>query len=83
MTPDEMVNPDAAVPDGDYYVTVRDAGRTGFLLGPYSDLRDALANRQRAINLACDANADAPWYLYGTARVPQLGKPALRTVFGA
>lgn len=76
---DALVNADAIPPHGDYYVTVQDAGRTGFLLGPYADVRDALANVTRGRDLACARNKWAWFYAYGTARVP-IGTP-VRTVF--
>lgn len=70
--PSDVVNMDAEPPHGDFYVTVRDEAhnRTGYLLGPYADLRDALANVNRGRSLAFKRTMDAPWYLYGTARVP-------------
>lgn len=74
------VNRDAEPPHGDYYVTVRDTGRTGFLLGPYDDVRDALANVGRGRDLACASNSRAWFYTYGTARLP-LGTEC-RPVFG-
>jgi hypothetical protein len=75
-----LINRDAAAPEGDFYVTVRDAGRTGFLLGPYDDVRDALANVDRGAKLAKDANSRAVFYAYGTSRLP-MGTNA-KTVFG-
>jgi hypothetical protein len=74
------VNADAAPPDGDFYVTVRDAGRTGFLLGPYADVREALANVDRGRDLACAANLRGWFYAYGTSRLPR--GTECRTVFG-
>lgn len=73
------VNQDATV-EGDFYVTVRDAGRTGFLLGPYDDYRDALANVKRGSKLAEDADCRAVFYAYGTSRLPAGTK--CKTVFG-
>lgn len=77
---DELVNIDAAVPEGDFYVTARDRERLGFLLGPYTDYRDALANKRRGINLAVAAEPFAHFFHYGTVRLP-IGTPC-RTVFG-
>lgn len=77
----ETVNRDAEIPAGDFYVTVRDASRTGFLLGPYSDLRDALANVRRGRDLANEHNSRAWFYSYGTSRLP-VGTRC-KTVFGA
>lgn len=54
----------------DYYVTVRDAGRTGFLLGPYAEHADALANVERGKALAEAANSRAFWYAFGTSSLP-------------
>lgn len=75
-----MTNQDATPPEGDFYVTVQDAGRTGFLLGPYSDVREALANVQRGRSLACEANSRAVFYAYGTSRLP-IGTPNVPVVF--
>jgi hypothetical protein len=80
ISPDECVNIDALPPDGDFYVTVRDAGRTGFLLGPYGDVRDALENVDRGREMAQAANSRAVFYSFGTSRLP-IGT-AVRTVFG-
>ena len=64
-----------------YYVTVRDGGPVGFLLGPYDSHDAALANVDRGNRLAHEADARAHWYAFGTARVPaNVRKP--RTVFG-
>ena len=62
------VNADAE-PFGKFYVTVRDAGKVGFLLGPYDDIRDALDNVRRGRALACAANSRAWFYAYGVTRV--------------
>ena len=75
-----MVNHDAEPPQGDFYVTVRDAGRTGFLLGPYTDMRDALANVERGKSLALANNSRAFWYAYGVSRLPH-GTPDVPVVF--
>lgn len=77
---DELVNPDAEIPDGDFYVTVRDGNRVGLLLGPFSDFRDALGNVKRGKDRACEGNSRAHFYSYGTSRLP-VGT-ACRTVFG-
>lgn len=65
-----IVNRDAEPPAGDFYVTVRDAGRTGFLLGPYDDIRDALADVKRGRDLACEHDKWAWFYAYGVSRLP-------------
>jgi hypothetical protein len=75
-----LVNADAAIPEGDYYVTVRDAGRTGFLLGPYTDYLEVLANIDRGRKLAQAADCRAVFYAFGHSRLP-VGTPC-RTVFG-
>lgn len=69
-----LANADAIPPHGDFYVTVRDAGRTGYLLGPYEDLREALANVERGAALARSADPWAAFYTYGTARAT-IGAP--------
>lgn len=62
-----------------YYVTVRDGGRTGFLLGPYLSRAEALANVERGKNLAATANGYAWFYAYGTASYP--ARRPVRVVF--
>lgn len=52
-----------------FYVTVRDGGRSGALLGPYNTHDEALANVDRAREHAQQVNDRAIWYAYGTARV--------------
>jgi hypothetical protein len=76
-----QVNQDAEPPQGDFYVTVRDAGRTGFLLGPYGDIRDALVNVDRGKGLAEQHNSRAVFYAYGVSRLP-FGT-TVKPVFGA
>jgi hypothetical protein len=81
-----LANQDAEPPHGDFYVTVRDAGgRTGFLLGPYDDARNALANVERGKHLACTSSREgregrAWFYAYGVARAP-IGT-SIRPLFG-
>lgn len=65
----------------EFYVTVKDGPRTGWLLGPFSTHSEALDNVERGNQLACDANSRAHWYAFGTAGVA-IGSNA-RTVFGA
>lgn len=71
---EEICNADAIPPHGDYYVTVRDGGRTGFLLGPYDDIRDATTNVTRAQALAVETDPFAYFYAFGVARLP-IGTP--------
>jgi hypothetical protein len=79
--PPAIVNRDAEIPCGDFYVTVRNGRRTGFLLGPYVDFRDALASVNRGRLLSLEHGGDrAHWYSYGTSRLP-IGTRR-RTVFG-
>lgn len=54
-----------------FYVTVQDAGRHGFLLGPFASKREAEANVKLGKDLA-NAHNDWAWaYSYGTALVKQ------------
>lgn len=77
----KLVNRDAEIPAGDYYVTVRDAGRTGFLLGPYTDYLAALADVRRGRDLACEHNSRAVFYAYGVSRWAQNGSKQPLPVF--
>lgn len=52
-----------------FYVTVRNGGRSGALLGPYGTHDEALANVDRAREYAEQVNDRAIWYAYGTAKV--------------
>jgi hypothetical protein len=62
------------VPDtrpGNYYVTVRDGGRTGLLAGPFvNDHAAALAMVDAAMKVACELHAPGYFFSYGTARMP-------------
>jgi len=75
----EAYGPAVDRPDADFYVTVRDAGRTGWLLGPYATHQEALDNVERGRDLANEWNAKAWFMAFGTASVPA-GTP-IRTVF--
>ncbi len=66
--------------DALYYVTVRDAGRTGYLKGPYGTHGEALSQVSDARRLAEKANAWACFYSFGTARCPASRR--ISTVFG-
>jgi hypothetical protein len=63
-----------------YYVTVRDDGRTGFLLGPYATHNAALAQVDRGREMADAATPWAAFYAFGTSSVP--ADAAVKTVFG-
>lgn len=65
----------------EYFVSVRDAGRTGYLLGPYRDHQAALANVERARNLAGAADPWSHFYSFGTCKAP--AGAIKKTVFGA
>lgn len=60
-----------------YYVTVRDAGKTGFLLGPYRTRGEALESVDAGRELALKADAFAHFYAFGTAKAAERA-----TVFG-
>lgn len=61
---------------GGFYVTVKDGGRTGRLLGPYDSHGEALARVEDGRRLAKAANDRAFWYAYGTSRVATGPRPA-------
>jgi hypothetical protein len=62
-----------------FYVTIRDGARVGFLLGPYASHMTALANVDRGRRLAEQARPDqADFAPFGTASLPH-SRP---TVFG-
>ena len=67
---------------GRYYVTVRnDAGAHRYLLGPYDSHLEALENVDRGNRLACEADARAHWYSFGTARLMD-GTATVGSLFG-
>lgn len=51
-----------------FYVTVKDAGKTGWLLGPYPDHPAALRRVPDGRRIAEQASAWAAFYTYGTSR---------------
>lgn len=77
-------DPQLVIPDarpGWYYVTCRRGTRVGWLLGPYPNHSDAIANVDRARRLAVEVDSFASFYDIGTARVEPVGVPP-RSVFG-
>lgn len=62
-----------------FYVTVRDAGRVGFLLGPYDTYAGAHRNVDRGRKLAEEADSWAVFFAYGVSSRPD----PCRTVFGS
>jgi len=64
----------------DYYVSVKNGPRVGYLLGPYGSYAEADAQVSRAKELADRADPYAHFYAYGVCRAPE-GTP-IRTVFG-
>jgi hypothetical protein len=66
----------------DFYVTVIDGERTGYLLGPFDTHREALDRVDLGRKLAERHNTRALFggYAYGTASAPH-GTP-IKTVFG-
>ena len=68
------------VGERDFYVSVRDGERVGFLLGPYSTHAEAVENVKRGRKLACEADGRAHWYGFGTCSLA--AGDTRRTVFG-
>jgi hypothetical protein len=59
---------------GNYYTSVRDPEdpkKVGFLTGPYKTHQEALDMVDKAKELAYKVNAWAPFYAYGTCRLPE------------
>lgn len=52
-----------------YYVSVMDAGRYAFLLGPFDTHEEALAHVDAANRKACEVDPRAHWYAFGTAKL--------------
>lgn len=57
-----------------FYVTCRDAGRVGWLLGPYETHQEAIESVDTGRSLAIDMNPWAHFYEFGTASLPRDGK---------
>lgn len=64
----------------EFYVTVIDGERYGFLLGPYPSHAEAKSNVDRGRAEACKANSRAHFYGFGTASLPT--GTSRQTVFG-
>jgi hypothetical protein len=60
---------------GGFYVTVKDGGRTGWLLGPYGTHEEALDLVGAGRKLAESVNDRAFWYAYGTSRIVDGRRP--------
>ena len=55
---------------GDYFVSVIDADRFAFALGPYPTHAEALANVERGRKIVAEKYpVKAHWYSYGTSRM--------------
>ena len=54
----------------EFYVSVQDNGRNGFLLGPYETHDEARQNVTRARKFARDVDSRAIWYAFGTCSAP-------------
>lgn len=63
-----------------FYVSVKDAGRSGFLLGPYDTHEEAKQNVERGREMAQKMDARACFYAFGTCSAP-VGT-IKQTVFG-
>lgn len=56
--------------DPAYYVTVVDAGRVGYLAGPFRTHEGALAAVDKCQELAYEADPYSHFYAFGTAKRP-------------
>lgn len=66
-----------------FFVTVRnDVGRVGWLLGPYEEHTEAVANVDRGRNLAEKADPWSSFYAFGTAGVRDGYWAKVKPVFG-
>ena len=65
----------------EFYVTVKDGPRTGWLLGPYGTHEEALDNMDRGSKLAGPADRWSHFYAYGTTGI--MVGAGVRTVFGS
>ncbi len=67
--------------DRAFFVTIQDAGRTGWLLGPYPTHYDALQEVGRGKELAVEARQDMWFASFGTASVPESEASRIKPVF--
>ncbi len=75
-----MATVEAQASEREYFVSVINNGRKGFLLGPYATHEEALGQVERGKELAMKADPWAHFYAYGTCSAPVGLVP--RTVFG-
>lgn len=68
---DQPVNVPDLREDREFYVTVRDSERTGFLLGPFSSHQEALDNVETGKSLAFKADPWSHFYAFGTSSLPK------------
>lgn len=61
-----------------YYIAVHDAGRTGYIAGPYDKEADAIKARHKAEKLMTDKVPMAHFYRTSLAK----GNVDIKTVFG-
>jgi hypothetical protein len=54
---------------GPYYVSATDAGKFHLMAGPYNQHADALADVDRARNIACKHDGRAHFMAWGTVRM--------------
>ena len=54
----------------EFFVSVKDAGKTAFLLGPYPTNLEAVQNIPRARELALAADPWSHFYAFGTCSAP-------------
>ncbi len=66
--------------DRDFYVTVINGDRKGFLLGPFDTHQESLDNVELGRKLANKADAFAHFYAFGTASAPK--GTMIKAVFG-
>ena len=63
-----ICNPESC-PTGRYFVTAIDAGHTYYMAGPYPEHVDALADVQKALEIA-DRHDGRAWFMsWGTVRI--------------
>lgn len=76
------MTPDTDTAPGPYFVSAIDGPRTYLMAGPYETHADALANVDKALNIAYEHDARAWFMAWGTVRIPGSQKVGRLTALG-
>lgn len=70
-------------PDEQFFVTIKDGPKVGWLLGPYETHWEAIRNVDRGRRMACEVNdRETAFAGFGTAGVKDWKWRKVKTIFG-